>query len=309
MALGLGGWGLLAVQVLLLGLAALLLLRYVDHRWGRRAAILSAAALTLNPSIAQWSRTIFVEPVFIPLMVILVVVLARAVEQPRARPAAVGLALLSIVVRPNGIGAALGASAVVVSTFRRARLVSFLGAAIVLGAIAVLSPAFQSPGGDENTLAARTYEGLVIWVDPDFVRIPMPPPADATDLRNTAVVRYAIEHPGAVLRLGGERVLAELTQVRAHYPAPVNRIIAVQMSVLFVLAGAGLARAARDPITRSILGVSAGLLLVIASTWAIAEGRFGWAMFATWSPWVGIGADTVWSRVRGPRRRPTALRR
>jgi hypothetical protein len=79
----------------------------------------------------------------------------------------------------------------------------------------------------------------------------------------------------------------------------VNVVIGVQMIVLFALAGLGAVRARRDPVTPSILAVSAGLLLVIAGTWAIAEGRFGWAMFATWSPWIGIGADAVWNGLRG----------
>jgi hypothetical protein len=304
-ALGLAGWGLLGLQMLLLGLAALVLLRHVGSRWGRRAGVLSAAVLVLNPNVAQWSKTIFVEPVFIPLMVILVVVLAIAVKDRRSAPGAVALGLLSIVVRPNGIGAALGASAVLATTLRRARLASFVAATAVLGAVAVLSPAFQSPGGDENTLAARTYEGLVIWVEPDPVRIAMPEPVDPTDLRNVAVIGYAAQHPVAVLRLAGHRVLAEVTQVRAHYPVLVNRIVAVQMAGYFLLAAIGLRLTFRDPLTRSILAVSVGLLLVIAGTWAIAEGRFGWAMFATWSPWVGIGADAAWSSAKGRVHRPT----
>lgn len=300
-ALGLAGWGVLAVQVGLLWAAAFVLIRYVSPRWGARAGLLSAAALTMNPNVAQWTKTIFTESVFIPMTVILTILLAGSIRHPEKRLGALTIALASAFVRPNGIGSLLGTTAVLSASLRRARLAVFAVSTAAIAAAVVLSPAFQSPGGQENTLAARTYEGLVIWVDPDFVRVDMPDPDDPTDLTNRAVVSYALQHPVAVLGLGGRRVLAELTQVRAHYPATVNAVIVVQMVGFYLLAAIGLGRSRNDPVTRSIVAVSAGLLLVIAGTWAIAEGRFGWAMLATWSPWIGIGLDTVWGWVRGVR--------
>ena len=306
--LGLAGWGVLIVQVGLLWAAALVLMRYLAPRWGSRAALLSAAVLTLNPNVAQWTKTIFTEPVFMPATVVLVVLLARSIERPArlGRALAVTLALASVLVRPNGIGSLLGATAILSTTLRRARFAVFVIATAAIAAVVVLSPAFQSPGGDENTLASRTYEGLIVWVNPGYVMTDMPAPEDPADLSNRAVVGYALQHPVAVLRLGGQRVLAELTQVRAHYPPAVNGVIAVQMVGFYLLAAIGLGRSRKDPLTRSILAVSAGLLLVIAGTWAIAEGRFGWAMLATWSPWVGIGLDSVWGWASGRSRRARA---
>lgn len=301
-ALGLQGWGLLAIQSLLLVAAGLALLKYVEPRWGRRAGLISAAVLVLNPNVTQWTKTIFTEAVFMPLMVLLALMLATSLERSWLRVPVLVLAGLSLAVRPNGFGAVLGVMVVVALSLRRWRGLSLTAGVILLAAVAVLSPAFQTPGGEENTLAARTYEGLVIWVSPDFVRMEMPPAADATDLSNSAVIRYAVEHPLAVASLGARRVFWEIVQVRPHYPTAVNVIVAVQMVAFLTLALIGVSGSRRDPLTMSISGVSVGLLLVIAATWAIAEGRFGWAMFATWSPWVGIGADVLLRRVRGGQR-------
>lgn len=296
--LGSGGWFLLALQVILLVVAGWSLLRYVGDRWGRRAGILAAAVLVMNPHVTQWTKTLLTEPVFMPFVVLLVVLLAVSSERPGWTPVAAGLALLVVLVRPNGLGVLLGAAAVLSSRLRRARAITFLATVAAVVVVVVVTPAFQSPGGEENTLANRTYEGLVVWADPHDVNIPMPRPDDPTDLSNAAVIRYALQHPGAVLELGARRIVAELLQVRSHYPRTVNAIIAVQMAVLYGLAAIGFVRSRRDPLTSSVLAVSAGLFLVIAATWAIAEGRFGWAVFATWSPWVGIGADALLPRSR-----------
>ena len=304
-ALSLQGWGVVVIQFLALVVAGTVLLRYLRLRWSRRVGLFGVAALVLNPNITQWTKVLLTESIFMALLVIIVVLLAD--ERRRSILVGSSLAVLAVLVRPNGIGALLGVSAVVASRLPRARLVAFLAASGAIAAVVVATPAFQSPGGSENTLAARTYEGLVIWAEPHDVRIAMPTPSDPDDLTNRAVIRYARDHPRAVAELGIRRVVAELTQVRPHYPAAVNSIIAIQMIVFFSLAGIGLIKARRDPITPGVLAVSVGLLLVIAGTWAIAEGRFGWAMFATWSPWVAVGAETVWSRAeRSLRRNPAS---
>lgn len=297
-SLGAQGWSLVGLQLVLLGLAAWTLLRYVGPRWGQRAGVLSAAALVLNPHVTQWTRTILTDPVFMPLLVVLVILLAVSAERPGWTPLTVGLALLIVLVRPNGLGAALGAAVILVTRLPRGRVPALLATFAMVALLVVTTPAFQSPGGDVNTLANRTYEGLVVWAEPNDVTIGMPAPDDPSDLSNAAMIRYAVQHPVAVAALGVRRVVAEITQVRGHYPRVVNVIVGVQMALFLLLAIAGAVRARRDPINRSIIAVSAGLFLVIAATWAIAEGRFGWAAFATWSPWIGIGSDALLSRIR-----------
>jgi hypothetical protein len=301
-SLGLQGWGLVMLQVLLLIFAGLGVLKYVEARWGRRAGLFAVAALALNPNITQWTKTIFTEAVFMPLAVIIVIAAAIALEKASLKTAVLLLAGFSAAVRPNGIGMLLGIIVLFSLSARRWRAVRLATGIVFLALLVILSPALQTAGGDENSLAARTYEGLVIWVSPDYVRTDMPTPSDASDLSNTALVGYVLQHPLSVLRLAALRVFWEIAQVRAHYPATINAIVILQMIAFVALAGVGLFRSRRDPLTRSVIAVSAGLFLVIAATWAIAEGRFGWAVFATWSPWVGIGADAVLPQARGGRR-------
>jgi len=302
LALGAAGWFLVVLNVALLIAAGWSILRYVGQRWGTRAGLLATAALVMNPNVTQWTKTLLTEPVFMPMLVLLVIALAVSADRYRLASAALVLASLIVLVRPNGLGAMLGAAAILTSRLPRARLFAFLATVAGVVALVVATPAFQTPGGEENTLANRTYEGLVIWAEPHDVNIAMPTAVDPSDLSNTAVIRYALQNPLAVAELGARRILAELLQVRGHYPAAANVIIALQMVVVYVLAAIGFARSRHDPFTRSAVAVSIGLFLVIAATWAIAEGRFGWAVFATWSPWIGIGADAVLPQARGGRR-------
>jgi len=307
-AMGLEGWGLVAVQVIMLGVASVATGLFVAARWGRRAGSLAAAALALNPQITQWAKTIMTDSLFMSMMVLLVLVLARVIEQrdPRALALVLGLAFLAVLLRPNGLGAAVGVLFVLTMLLPRLRLLAATLGLVSIAAVVVLSPVFVTPGGEENTLAARTYEGLVIWVAPDDVSISMPAPADPTDLSNTALVRYAAAHPAAVLNLGLQRVAWELIQVRAHYPRLVNLITGMLMVAVAGLTAVGAYAARGSSLNRAVVPVCVGLALVIAATWAIAEGRFGWAMMATWAPWIGIGLDRLLGRVPGARRRVVA---
>ena len=302
--LSLGGWGVVALQFLVLVLAATVMASFVDQHFGRRAALLSASVLVLNPQITQWVRAILTDSLFMSLMVALSVVLARAIVNRGSvnRRSAVLLLLLSmtaVMLRPNGLGAAVGVAAVSIWGLKRHRLLVATAAVVALASVVILSPSLQTPGGQENTLAARTYQGLVIWMGEDDVTIPMPAPEDEGDITNAALLRYVLSYPVAVARLGSLRIWWELVQVRPHYPTLVNVLVGAQMFIFYALSAVGVRAFRRYGLNTAVLSLTAGLLLVVAGTWAIAEGRFGWAALAMWSPWVGLGADRVLVRVRG----------
>lgn len=305
-ALSLEGWGVVLLQLVVLALAGTAVATLVARHHGDRAAVLAAAVLVMNPQISQWARAILTDSLFISLVVVLAVVLARFLELRTSPlpPLLLGTALVFL--RPNGLGALVGVIAVAILRMRRFRAVTALVSIALLATVLMLAPGFQTPGGEENTLAARTYEGLVIWMGEDDVRIAMPAPAQPDDLTNAGLVRYAAAHPLAVLRLGLLRVGWELIQIRPHYPTAVNGVVALQMLALAVLALMGLRRNVQASLGPAVLALSAGLLLVIAGTWAIAEGRFGWAVLAMWSPWVGTGADALLERLRPGRAGPVA---
>jgi hypothetical protein len=297
-ALSLGGWGAVLLQLAMLALAGAAIASLVARHHGDRAAVLAAAVLVMNPQISQWVQVIHTDSLFISLVVVLAVVLARFLELATSPlpPLLLGTALAFL--RPNGLGALVGVIVVVILGMRRFRAVTALVSIAVVATVLLLAPGFQTPGGEENSLAARTYEGLVIWMGESDVRITMPAPAQPDDLTNAGLVRYAATHPLAVLRLGLLRVGWELIQIRPHYPTAVNGIVALQMLMLTVLALIGLRRNVGASLGPAVLALSAGLLLVIAGTWAVAEGRFGWAVLAMWSPWIGIGADALLERLR-----------
>ncbi len=299
--LSLGGWGVVLLQLVMLALAGAAMASLVARHHGDRAAVLAAAVLVMNPQISQWVQVIHTDSLFISLSVVLAIVLARFLELRTSPllPLLLGAALVFL--RPNGLGALVGVIVVVILRMRRFRAVTAFVSIAVVATVLLLAPGFQTPGGEENSLAARTYEGLVIWMGESDVRITMPTPAQPDDLTNAGLVRYAATHPLAVLRLGLLRVGWELIQIRPHYPTAVNGIVALQMLMLTVLALIGLRGSVRASLGPAVLALSAGLLLVIAGTWAVAEGRFGWAVLAMWSPWIGIGADALLERLR-PRR-------
>lgn len=304
-AIGLGGWGAIILQLLVLGLAAATMATYVGARYGHRAGLLAAAALTLNPQVAQWVKTMLTDSLFISLMVLLVLSLARSIDREAPLGPVLLLASVAVLLRPNGLGAAVGVLFVIIASMRRRRVAAALLAMASIIAVVLFSPVFVTPGGDENTLAARTYDGLVVWADPYDVSTTMPRPVDPDDLSNTALLRYAVTNPLPVLGLGLRRVGWELIQVRGHYPRSANVVTALLVAGVVLLTLLGRREARGSSINRAIAAVSVGLALVIAATWAIAEGRFGWAVMATWSPLVGIGLDRL---LDGPRGRSGASR-
>jgi 4-amino-4-deoxy-L-arabinose transferase-like glycosyltransferase len=300
--LGASGWLIVSIQFAMLVAAGYALAQFVGDRWGDRAGVLAAAFFVLNPQVTQWTKTIFMDPLFMPLIVMLTLLLARTVEGESTRLSLAIVGIIALFLRPNGLGAVLGVAGLLILRSKRLRFAKAgVGLAFVV-AVLLVSPAFETPGGVENTLAARTYEGLVVWVAPDHVRIDMPAATDPSDFSNSALARYALQHPVSMMRLGLLRVGWEFIQIRSHYPPVLNGIIGLQMFGVFILAMVGFRGAHGSALNASVVAVSLGLMLIVAGTWAIAEGRFGWAMFATWSPWLGLGADRLMSKVWKGRR-------
>jgi len=270
--------------------------REVAIHHGDRAAVLAVAVLVLNPQISQWVKAVLTDSLFISLVVILAIELSRFLEERTSVLLPVGIAASLVFLRPNGIGAALAALLVVTWSMQRFRIVASLSVIALASLVVLGSPAFQSPGGENNTLAVRTYEGLVIWMGEDDITTSMPMPSEPDDVSNRGLVRYATANPLPVIRLGLLRIWWELIQVRPHYPLAVNGVVGLQMLFFYGLAVLGSHHNRSPALTHATSAMTVGLLLVIGATWAIAEGRFGWAALALWSPLVGIGAEALIQR-------------
>jgi hypothetical protein len=109
-----------------------------------------------------------------------------------------------------------------------------------------------------------------------------------------------VDQPLAAARLAVTRIAVEVAQVRRHYPPVVNAALAAAMATILALAAVGLAdrrgRVLRLPTAVVVLP----LVAVVGVTFAVPEGRYGWAGLVALAPAVGVGAAAVLERLRGP---------
>lgn len=154
--------------------------------------------------------------------------------------------------------------------------------------LAVVSPSLTASHGD---FASETWSGTVVHGVPE-ISIAMPEPTNL-DSSNTALVGYALNHPVDVLRLGTTRVWWEMKQMRPWYSSELNFFLAVSMSALHSLALVGAWSMRRSQLHLIVISISVPFVMVIASTWAIWEGRFGWWFLVLWTVWAGIGVNKL----------------
>jgi 4-amino-4-deoxy-L-arabinose transferase-like glycosyltransferase len=302
--LSLGGGGLetstLAVFINFVAVsgAAYLMFRVVDAQAGAISATAAVSVLLLNPMTAQWFRIVMTESVFFAIVITATALGHRVLtgELNRLGPLALSfVAVLAAITRPNGfLVAASVASLYLVGCTEGRRRIALL--ALLWTAAFGLAPiAFSSTGPPaEGTITSQLYGGVVVeGADHVRVTIAMPPPLDAGDESMRAAALYAASHPIATARLGTARLTMETAQVRRHYPPVVNLGFGLAMLVFFTASVAGW----RDPRSRTaktvFVTLSAPLLLLTMATFAVAEGRYGWAYLLPLAPIAGIGIDRI----------------
>ena len=87
------------------------------------------------------------------------------------------------------------------------------------------------------------------------------------------------------------RIGWELIQVRPWYSLRLNAFIAVAMAPFYLLALRGALISCGSRLFWAVVVLSLPSIAVIAATWAIHEGRFGWWFLVAWIPWVAIGCQ------------------
>ncbi|HCV36963.1 MAG TPA: hypothetical protein DF783_08545, partial [Acidimicrobiaceae bacterium] len=246
----------------------------------------------LHPLINQWTRYVLTETLFFSGVVLTAYCLARAVDIERWSWGPLWLvAGLTFSIRPNGI-VLLGAVITVLALSQRARLprrltiVAATWATILL--LAVVSPSLSAVHGD---FGSETWKGTVVHGVPE-TSITMPEPSNF-DNSNRALVGYALSNPADISRLAATRVWWEMKQVRPWYSSDLNLFLTVSMTSLYSLAALGAWSARKTRLNLIILGISVPFGAVIASTWAIWEGRFGWWFLVLWTVWAGIGVNRL----------------
>jgi ABC-type proline/glycine betaine transport system permease subunit len=93
--------------------------------------------------------------------------------------------------------------------------------------------------------------------------------------------------------LGARRVWWELKQVRPWYSRGLNAFTGVSMSSFYILAAIGAWKSRNSTLTLVVAGITIPFMGLIALTWAIWEGRFGWWFLVLWTAWAGIGAQRI----------------
>ncbi len=259
---------------------------------GEIAGWLAASFYLLHPLVNQWTRYVLTETLFYAGVALTAYFLVRSIDSNRWSWAPLWLvAGFTATLRPNGI-VLLGAVVTVLALSHQPRLIRH--ALIVLAtwmtvlALAVISPSLTAAHGN---FGPEAWSGTVVHGVPE-TSIAMPEPT-GLDSSNAALIGYALNHPVDVLRLGATRVWWEMKQVRPWYSNELNFFLTVSMTALYSLALVGAWSMRRSQLNLIVISISVPFGVVIASTWAIWEGRFGWWFLVLWTVWAGIGANRL----------------
>jgi hypothetical protein len=143
----------------------------------------------------------------------------------------------------------------------------------------------------ESSLFRTTLEGEIVYGVNEISR-EMPQPSDL-DRSNSAFLRYIIENPTAIFQIGVLRIYWELRQTRPWYSPSLNLFLTIKMISFYVFSAIGLMHVFSKPLVKAIAVMTLPSAVLIALTWAIWEGRFGWWFLVTWIPLFGIGLSKV----------------
>lgn len=296
------------VQSLLLVIAGALLFDIARRRAGLVAGVAAAGVLLVNPMVSQWTRFVLSEAIFYALVVFAVWAGDRFLERRGGSLPLILVGLLVATVRPNGIlvaGACLAILLARVQPAAKRRLMiaaawAGVGAGLVLG----LNDGASRYGWDT---AAFTTQGVVIeGLDHVATSVSMPPPEQPI-MSEADLLRYALSNPVAIARLALARMLTETVQVRRHYPNAVNLAVGAAMVAYFLAVTVGLGSLGRSRLTSVALNIALPLLLLVGATFAVPEGRFGWAYMLPFAPHAGIGVARAVRATRALLRRAARL--
>lgn len=285
----------IVVQLLATTAAGVLLLRIGRRLAGPIAGVTAAAVLLVNPMTAQWVRFVLTESLFYALAVTAVALAATRESGPPTDRSLLAVAAAAVVLRPTG--PLLAGAAVTLVLMARPWTAWRRGAAVVVlwavVAVALVAGTAATGPPAEGTFAAQLRGGVVVEGTPE-VRTTIPMPSAGGD----GALDYVVAEPLAAARLALTRVAVEVAQVRRHYPPVVNLALGAVILALAAMAALGL----RDPRGRPLRIPTAVVLLplvgVVAVTFAVPEGRYGWAGLVALAPAVGVGAAVALERLR-----------
>jgi hypothetical protein len=285
---GTGLTGVVAVQIAMAALAAMAVYDLGRQLGGRLAGTLAAGVVIVDVDIAQWHAYILTDSLYISLVVIATWFVHRAVSlgaKPYVNALLVGVVTASI--RPNGwmFGPLAAVYWISRSTLSRWARVGIAG--VILASLAgVISIALYQrynavvahpPRGWDNTRAfADVWLGLF---------------GSAPSGENR-------------LALAANRVVSELGHVRPTFSARHNAAVIAALAVTYPLAMMGFIRRRHHPLSRLLVAVIAGHLIIVALTFADRDGRYLLYVFPLIVVFAACGATSLVASASSNRQSP-----
>jgi hypothetical protein len=278
---------MVAIQSIFVIVSAYAMFSLAQDYGGSLASWVSVSFYLLAPMLSQWTRYILTESIFYSLIVI--GLRLATLKSNWSAAAIVPITLLLTTLRPNGV--LIGCAVLTIFVLERLREPS--KRIFLIFSIWIFCGFFLLGGGGESqgSFFERTLEGNVVFGVKEL-NFEMPQP-DSLDRSNFAYAKYIFDHPIPNLEIGLLRIFWELKQLRPWYSASLNLFLAVTMASFFLFSFIGLIKVWRKPLLKAIAILTLPSAILIALTWAIWEGRFGWWFMVVWIPLFGIGVGKV----------------
>jgi len=272
--IGIGLPGVIAIQLVLAAVAAAALYDLGRRLHDGRAGLMAAGLFVANPDIARWNAFILTDSLYISLVILAVWGVHTAALRKRYwYILAVALLIAAALVRPNGF-VLMAVSVLYLASRATSRkrlrwlIVSGIAVAFISGAI-VAARFYPSNNSKPAVLAwSNGGTGVKPW------NVSMPPAPVQVEGGWAEALGYVAGHPFASLRLACTRVAIELIHVRPSYSFKHNMVLLVALPFLYLLALIGLKLNQERSLTRLIILVIGGHLILIALTFADWDGRY-----------------------------------
>lgn len=281
---------MVVIQSIFVIISAYALFSLAQDSGGSLASWVSVSFYLLAPMLSQWTRYVLTESIFYSLIII--GLRLATFKSNWSAAAIVPVTLLLTTLRPNGVLIACA----VLSIFALEKLRESSKRIFLVFSIWIFCGFFLIGGGgagdaSQGSFFEKTLEGNVVYGVKEF-NFKMPQP-DSLDRSNFAYVKYILDNPIPNIEIGLLRIFWELKQIRPWYSASLNLFLMVTMMSFFLFSFIGLVQVWRKPLLNAIAIMTLPSTLLIALTWAIWEGRFGWWFMVSWIPLFGIGMSAA----------------
>ena len=286
---GTGLTGVVAVQIAVAAFAAMAVYDLGRQLGGRAAGLLAAGVFVVDVDIAQWHAYILTDSLYISLVVIATWFVHRAGAlglKSYVNALLVGVVTASI--RPNGwifgpLAAVYWISRSALSRWARIGI----ACAMLAGLAGVISLALYQR---YNTVVAHPPKG---W-------------DNARAFADVWLGLFGSAPSGENrLALAANRVVLEVGHVRPVYSTRHNAAVIAMLAVTYPLALVGFIRRRQHPLSRLMVAIIAGHLLIVALTFADRDGRYLLYVFPLIVVFAACGAVSLAASASSNRRSPT----